>query len=75
MLRRACQVVPRSLAEATERFTQSEFAKEAFGEAVVEHYTHHFTQEFECLQSGRYRLGTEKIFRTNLIQAEHAFTQ
>lgn len=37
--------VPKSLAEATERFANSEFAKNAFGEAVVEHYTHHFRME------------------------------
>lgn len=37
--------VPKSLAAATERFANSEFAKNAFGEAVVEHYTHHFEME------------------------------
>lgn len=37
--------VARSLAEATQRFSNSAFAKEAFGEAVVQHYSHHFTQE------------------------------
>ncbi|MFK7949406.1 MAG: glutamine synthetase family protein [Saprospiraceae bacterium] len=37
--------VPHSLAEATERFSKSEFAKNAFGEAVVEHYTHYFNTE------------------------------
>jgi len=37
--------VPRSLAEATEKFSNSKFAKETFGEKVVEHYTHHFNME------------------------------
>lgn len=40
--------VPRSLTEATQRFANSEFAKSAFGEVVVEHYTHHFTQELNA---------------------------
>ena len=40
--------VPRSLTEATQRFANSDFAKSAFGEAVVEHYTHHFTQELNA---------------------------
>ena len=34
-----------SLASATERFANSAFAKQAFGEAVVEHYTHFFRTE------------------------------
>jgi len=37
--------VPHSLAEATEQFSNSKFAKETFGEKVVEHYTHHFNME------------------------------
>ena len=37
--------VPYTLAEATDRFASSEFAKRAFGEAVVEHYTHFFRTE------------------------------
>lgn len=37
--------VPDSLAEATERFEKSEFAKSTFGKDVVEHYTHHFKME------------------------------
>ncbi len=37
--------VPSSLAEATQQFANSDFAKKAFGAAVVEHYTHHFTME------------------------------
>lgn len=40
--------VPRSLAEATDRFSNSAFAKATFGEAVVEHYTHHFKQELKA---------------------------
>jgi glutamine synthetase len=37
--------VPYTLAEATERFTSSDFAKRAFGDDVVEHYTHFFRSE------------------------------
>jgi glutamine synthetase len=37
--------VPYTLAEATDKFEQSEFAKRAFGEDVVEHYTHFFRTE------------------------------
>ncbi len=40
--------VPRSLREATDRFAQSEFARQAFGEDVVEHYTHFFRVEQEA---------------------------
>ena len=34
--------MPYTLAEATEKFAASEFAKRAFGEDAVEHYTHFF---------------------------------
>jgi glutamine synthetase len=37
--------VPMSLRDATDRFAQSEFAKTAFGDEVVEHYTHFFRTE------------------------------
>jgi glutamine synthetase len=37
--------VPTSLPAATERFANSDFAKAAFGEDVVEHYTHYFREE------------------------------
>jgi glutamine synthetase len=37
--------VPSTLAEATENFSSSEFAKRAFGEEAVEHYTHFFRTE------------------------------
>jgi len=37
--------VPCTLAEATERFADSEFAKRAFGDEVVEHYLHFFRSE------------------------------
>lgn len=37
--------VPYTLAEATDRFAGSEFAKRAFGEEVVEHYAHFFRTE------------------------------
>lgn len=37
--------VPKTLAEATERFAKSEFAVEALGADVVEHYAHFFRSE------------------------------
>ncbi|HEX2738203.1 MAG TPA: glutamine synthetase family protein [Acidimicrobiia bacterium] len=37
--------VPRTLRDATDLFAASAFAKEAFGEDVVEHYTHFFRTE------------------------------
>ena len=37
--------VPGTLAEATESFAASEFARAAFGEAVVDHYVHFFRTE------------------------------
>ncbi len=37
--------VPHSLAEATDQFAKSKFAKRAFGKKVVEHYAHHFRME------------------------------
>ncbi|MEM6801512.1 MAG: glutamine synthetase family protein [Bacteroidota bacterium] len=40
--------VPYSLAEANEKFANSEFAKKAFGEAVVKHYAHYFRTEYEA---------------------------
>jgi glutamine synthetase len=43
--------VPYTLAEATERFEGSEFAKRAFGEAAVEHYAHFFRSEMAAFNS------------------------
>eukprot|EP00913_Durusdinium_trenchii_P010861 g10190.t1 len=37
--------VPRTLRDATDRFAESEFARTAFGEEVVEHYLHFFRTE------------------------------
>jgi glutamine synthetase len=37
--------VPYTLAEATDKFAASDFAKQAFGEDVVAHYTHFFRSE------------------------------
>jgi glutamine synthetase len=37
--------VPYTLAEATDKFAASEFAKRSFGEEVVEHYAHFFRTE------------------------------
>jgi glutamine synthetase len=43
--------VPHTLAEATSRFENSEFAKRVFGEDVVEHYTHFFRTEQAAFNS------------------------
>jgi glutamine synthetase len=43
--------VPYTLAEATSRFENSEFAKRVFGEDVVEHYTHFFRTEQTAFNS------------------------
>lgn len=43
--------VPYSLAEATDKFAASEFAKQAFGPEVVEHYTHFFRAEQAAFNS------------------------
>ncbi|MFT5167406.1 MAG: glutamine synthetase [Saprospiraceae bacterium] len=37
--------VPYSLGEAVEKFETSEFAQQAFGKEVVDHYAHHFKTE------------------------------
>ena len=42
--------VPRTLTEATERFSKSDFVKNAFGQAVVDHYTHHFRMEQQAYE-------------------------
>lgn len=43
--------VPYTLSEATDKFAASEFAKRAFGEDVVEHYTHFFRTEQSAFNS------------------------
>jgi glutamine synthetase len=42
---RSLERVPYSLAEAAERFAASDFAREVFGEDVVEHYSHFYRSE------------------------------
>ncbi|MFN7624701.1 MAG: glutamine synthetase, partial [Acidobacteriota bacterium] len=37
--------VPYTLAEATDHFAASDFARRAFGDDVVDHYTHFFRTE------------------------------
>jgi glutamine synthetase len=37
--------VPYTLSQATETFVKSDFAKRAFGEEVVEHYSHFYRTE------------------------------
>jgi len=43
--------VPYTLGEATDKFAASEFANRAFGEDVVEHYTHFFRMEQSAFNS------------------------
>jgi glutamine synthetase len=43
--------VPKTLADAVELFAKSEFAKNAFGEDVVEHYAHFFRTEQSAFNS------------------------
>ena len=43
--------VPYTLSEAAARFEKSEFAKRAFGEAVVEHYAHFFRSEVRAFDA------------------------
>ncbi len=42
--------VPNTLAAATTRFENSDFVKNAFGNKVVEHYTHHFKMELKAFE-------------------------
>lgn len=43
--------VPYTLAQAVDNFEISDFAQQAFGEDVVEHYTHFYRTEIESFQS------------------------
>ncbi len=43
--------VPKTLEEATENFSKSSFARETFGDFVVDHYTHFFKTEYEAFQA------------------------
>lgn len=43
--------VPKTLAEATRNFTNSDFARRAFGEEVVTHYAHFFNTEQNAFNS------------------------
>lgn len=43
--------VPYTLAEATDKFASSDFAKRAFGEEVIAHYTHFFRTEQAAFNS------------------------
>ncbi|MEE2883758.1 MAG: glutamine synthetase family protein [Planctomycetota bacterium] len=43
--------VPGSLKEATDAFADSHFARDAFGEATVDHYCHFFTTEYQAENS------------------------
>jgi glutamine synthetase len=43
--------VPATLREATDRFESGDFPRRAFGEDVVEHYTHFFRKEQEAFDA------------------------
>ncbi|MEM9921838.1 MAG: glutamine synthetase, partial [Bacteroidota bacterium] len=43
--------VPKTLEEAVDKFENSPFAKEAFGEAVVAHYSHFYRTELAAYQA------------------------
>jgi glutamine synthetase len=43
--------VPRTLKEACDIFSSSEFARDAFGKEVVDHYTHFYKQEIKAYES------------------------
>jgi len=43
--------VPKSLAEATDRFAESEFTRRVFGDEVVDHYAHFFRTEQDAYNS------------------------
>ena len=43
--------VPYTLEQATDQFERSAFARDAFGDDVVEHYTHFFRSEIESYQA------------------------
>ena len=43
--------IPTNLAAATDKFADSDFAKQTFGAEVVEHYVHHFRKEQELFNS------------------------
>ena len=43
--------VPYTLAEATEKFSNSEFARRAFGAEIIEHYTHFYKTEQAAFNS------------------------
>jgi len=45
------QHVPRTLADAAELFSNSAFAKQAFGSDVVEHYSHFYKTEVAAFNS------------------------
>lgn len=43
--------VPRTLKEACDLFSSSEFARDAFGQEVIDHYTHFYRQEIKAYES------------------------
>ena len=43
--------VPFTLEEALDNFTASDFARQAFGEEVVSHYSHFYRAEVECFRA------------------------
>jgi len=45
------QHVPKTLREATDQFSNSDFTKEVFGKNVVKHYSHFFESEISAYES------------------------
>eukprot|EP01134_Creolimax_fragrantissima_P002721 CFRG2721T1 len=43
--------IPKTLDEAVNLFTQSAFARRAFGDIVVDHYTHFYKNEIKCFNA------------------------
>ncbi len=58
--------VAAGLPEATQCFAASEFARRAFGDDVVNHYAHFFTDGAERIRDGRDGLGAPALLRTDL---------
>ena len=48
---REVALVPQNLTEATSLFSKSQFAQSAFGEEIVEHYTHFYRSEQKAFEN------------------------
>src|SRR5205085_3026123 len=67
--------VPRSLADAVELFAASEFAKRAFGEDVVEHYTHFYRTEAAAYDKAVTDWERKRYFERILLSADETQRQ